>query len=110
MKGKNRKRNAIGMPIHRKLSNYLTSKILSIKTGCNILDSQSGYRAFRTNILSKVLPSYSGFEAESEMIVKICKNNYSIGFKEISTIYGNDDSKMKALPTIIGFIKVILNT
>lgn len=106
----NRKRNTSSMPFPRRLSNYLTSKILSLKTGTIIQDSQSGYRAFRTNILPNVLPNYAGFEAESEMIVKICKNNYSIGFQEISTIYGDDDSKMKVIPTILGFIKVILKT
>ena len=104
----NRKRSATIMPIHRKISNYLTSKILSIKTGIKILDSQSGFRVFKTNILPNVLPDYFGFEAESEMIIKICKNNYSVGFREISTIYGNDNSKMKAIPTILGFIKVIV--
>lgn len=105
-----RERNTTSMPIHRKLSNYLTSKILSLKTGTNILDSQSGFRSFRTNILPNVLPDYVGFEAESEMLIRICRNNYSIGFQKISTIYGNDDSKMKAIPTILGFIKVILKT
>jgi glycosyltransferase involved in cell wall biosynthesis len=96
------------MPYHRKMSNYLTSKLLSFKTNTKILDSQSGYRIFRTNILQNVLPKFSGFEAESEMIVKICKQNYKIGFTEIPTIYGNDNSKMKAIPAILGFIKVLL--
>ncbi|MCW8850598.1 MAG: glycosyltransferase family 2 protein, partial [Melioribacteraceae bacterium] len=106
----NRLKSNSSMPIHRRLSNYLTSKILSIKIGGKILDSQSGFRAFRTNILTNVLPVFSGFEAESEMIVNISKNNYSIGFTEISTIYGEDESKMKAIPTILGFIKVIIKT
>ena len=105
----NRIRNKSTMPIHRRLSNYLTSKILSLKTGFEILDSQSGFRVFKTNILPNILPSYSGFEAESEMIIKMSKCKYSLGFTEISTIYGDDDSKMKAFPTIIGFIKVILS-
>jgi len=103
-----RNKDKSSMPIHRKLSNYLTSKILSLKTGKEIIDSQSGFRAFKTNILKDILPKYSGFEAESEMIVKLSKKNYSIGFVEIPTIYGDDDSKMRAIPTILGFIKVIL--
>lgn len=106
----NRERDKTMMPIHRKLSNYLTSKLLSIKTGVQILDSQSGYRAFKTSILNNILPNYSGFEAESEMIVKICENNYSLGFQKIPTIYGDDESKMKAIPTILGFIKVLVKT
>lgn len=98
------------MPIHRKLSNYLTSKLLSMKTGRQILDSQSGYRAFKTKILNNILPTFTGFEAESEMIVKICRNNYSFSFQNISTIYGNDSSKMKAIPTILGFLKVLFKS
>lgn len=98
------------MPFHRKLSNFLTSKLLSVKTGYKILDSQSGFRAFRTNILSEILPVYSGFEAESEMIVKISKKKLKLGFLSIPTIYNDNVSKMKALPTILGFVKVILKT
>lgn len=105
----NRMKNKLKMPLHRQLSNYLTSKLLSLKTGIKILDSQSGFRVFKTNILPNILPSFSGFEAESEMIVKIAKCKYSLGYTEISTIYGNDESKMRAIPTIIGFIKVLLS-
>lgn len=96
------------MPIPRKISNYLTSKLLSIKTGKKILDSQSGYRGFRTEILYEILPTYSGFEAESEMIVKLCRKNFTLTFIDIPTNYGNDNSKMKAIPAIMGFIKVLL--
>jgi glycosyltransferase involved in cell wall biosynthesis len=102
-----RRKNWIKMPIHRKISNFLTSMLLSLKTGVMILDSQSGYRGFRTEILSNILPDYLGFEAESEMIVKLTKNKYKIGFTDIPTIYGNDDSKMRTISTIIGFIKVL---
>ena len=98
------------MPFHRRLSNYLTSKLMSMKTGKEIIDSQSGYRAFKSVIAYKIIPEFNGFEAESEMIVKAARNNLKIGFVNIPTIYGDDDSKMKAIPTILGFIKVLLRT
>lgn len=105
-----RQRSSSSMPYHRRLSNYLTSAILSVKTGCKILDSQSGYRGFMTNIIGHILPTYTGFEAESEIIVKLCRNNYTIGFIEVPTIYGTGESKMRAFDTIKGFIKVILSS
>ncbi len=105
----NRLHNKKGMPAHRRLSNFLTSKLLGIKTGQKILDSQSGYRAFRTEILKDILPEYQGFEAESEMIVKLLKNNYKLGFVNIPTIYGNEKSKMRGWQTIKGFVKVLLD-
>ncbi len=97
------------MPLHRKASNIITSKLLSLKTGLKILDSQSGYRAYRTDILNKIIPINKGFEAESEILIKAARNNLKIGHVNISTVYGNDDSKMRAIQAITGFIKTIMS-
>lgn len=105
----NRLNDVSKMPIQRRASNYLTSKLLSIKTGVKILDSQSGYRLFRTSCIMNILSSRNGFEAESEMIVNAAKNNFKIGFVSIPTIYGDTDSKMRPMEAIWGFIKVIFS-
>lgn len=96
------------MPLHRRFSNRLTSFLMSIKTHQKIFDSQCGFRAFRTSILKNILPKQTGFEAESEMLIYAAKQGYKIGFVEIPTIYRNEKSKMKAVKTIIGFIKVLI--
>lgn len=103
----NRLNDLHSMPLQRIMSNKLTSFLLSKKTGYNILDSQSGYRAFRVEALRKILPVKNGFEAESEMIVKAARNNFRIGFTNIPTIYGEEKSKMKSFQAITGFLKVL---
>lgn len=103
----NRLNNLSKMPFHRIMSNRITSKLLSIKTRNKILDSQCGYRGFRTEILKLILPSFKGFEAESEMLVKAANYNLKINFINIPTIYGLEISKMKSFQTIKGFIKVL---
>lgn len=95
------------MPIQRILSNKITSLLLSIKTGHNIIDSQCGFRAFMTSALKNIMPSSTGFEAESEMIVYAARRNYKIKFVYIPTVYGNERSKMKPLEAIGGFVKVL---
>lgn len=104
----NRLHDLKNMPLHRRLSNLLTSFLLSKKTKINIIDSQCGYRIFKTPVLKNILPDCQGFEAESEMIVKAARNNYKIGFTDIPVIYGNDNSKMKSLQAIKGFLKIML--
>jgi len=104
----NRLKNLKGMPIQRKLSNKLTSFFLTIKTGQNILDSQCGYRAYSVKVLKEVATEYSGFEAESEILVKASKKGFKIGFVDIPTIYGNEKSKMRPVRAILGFLKVML--
>jgi glycosyltransferase involved in cell wall biosynthesis len=105
----NRLDNIKNMPLMRILSNKLTSLLLSIKTKQKLFDTQSGFRAYRTNILEDILPSYDGFEAESEMLVKTAEHNYKMNFVPIPTIYADEKSKMRSIQAIIGFIKVLLS-
>ena len=103
----NRLHDIKDMPIQRRVSNFLTSFLLTRKLKTNIKDSQCGYRIFKTDILKDILPIYSGFEAESEMIVRAAWNNYKIGFTNIPVVYGGDDSKMKSIQAIKGFLKIL---
>lgn len=96
------------MPVQRILSNKITSFLLSIKTKQKILDSQCGFRAYRTKILNSILPSFTGFEAESEIILNAAKHNFRIAFVFVPTIYNNEKSKMRPFEAIKGFIKVML--
>lgn len=105
----NRLNNVERMPYHRRISNYLTSFLLSKKLKVKIEDSQCGYRAYRTRIFSNIELFMNGFEAESEILVKAAKNNFSIGFVDIPTIYADEKSKMKSFQAIKGFIKVLMS-
>ncbi len=105
----NRLKNLEGMPIQRRLSNKITSFLLTVKTRQKILDSQCGFRAFRNEVLQLVKTKYSGFEAESEMLVKAARKGFVIGFVDIPTIYGNEESKMQPINAILGFIKVLFS-
>ncbi len=105
----NRLNNLSDMPVHRILSNKITSLLLSLKAHQKIIDSQCGFRAYKTSILENILPSSNGFEAESEILLNASKNTYKIGFADIPTIYGTEKSKMKNIQTIKGFLKIIFS-
>ena len=105
----NRLNDLHGMPPQRILSNKLTSFLLSLKTGQEIIDSQCGFRGYRSSFLRSVKTVYSGFEAESEILVIGAKKGFNIGFVEIPTKYDNRKSKMRPFKTIVGFLKVVIN-
>ena len=105
----NRLNNLVDMPLHRRMSNKITSFLLSIKTGQRIIDSQCGFRAFRSEVIKNIKTVKNGFEAESEILIKASRKGYKIGFKDISTIYGNEESKMTPVKTTFNFIKVLFN-
>ena len=105
----NRLKNLKGMPIQRRLSNKLTSFFLTLKTSQNILDSQCGYRVYKSEVLKSVRTNFSGFEAESEILIKAAKKGFKIGFVEIPTIYGREKSKMRPVQAIVGFLRVLFS-
>lgn len=104
----NRLKNLKDMPLQRRISNKLTSYLLTKKTGQKINDSQCGFRAFRSEVLRKIKTNYTGYEAESEILIKAARNGFKIGFIDIPTIYGTEKSKMKPGEAIIGFLKVLM--
>jgi len=105
----NRLNNLVNMPLHRRMSNKITSYLLSIKTGQKIIDSQCGFRVYRSEVIKNIKTVKNGFEAESEIIIKASRKGYKIGFTDISTIYGNEESKMTPVKTTFNFIKVLFN-
>lgn len=106
----NRLNDLSNMPFHRRLSNKITSFLLTYKTGQKILDSQCGFRAYKKEVIENCKTFSTGFEAESEILILASRAGYKIGFTDIDTIYGTEKSKMKSITAIKGFIKVFLST
>lgn len=104
----NRLNNLKTMPLQRRMSNMITSFLLSKKVGTKIKDSQCGFRAYRKKVIETVQTVYNGFEAESEIIVRAVRNGFKINFVDIPTIYGQQKSKMRPIQAIKGFIKVMM--
>ncbi len=97
------------MPIHRVISNTLTSRMISARTGANIEDSQCGYRLYKAEVLRAVHSAYRHFDYESDMLLKAALSGYRIGFVPIKTIYNDSKSNMRVID-ILRFIRVYLKS
>ena len=96
------------MPLHRVLSNTVTSRLVSMRTGMAIRDSQCGFRLIRRNVIDSVSLQSAGFEAETEFLIKAAKLGFSIGSVPVQTVYGIEKSSMSHWATTVGFVKVLL--
>lgn len=90
------------MPFIFRLGNYCLNKFSSMLFGIYISDTQSGFRAFKSEIYPKIRWESSDYSMESEMIANVGK--HKLKFKEITidTIYGD---KYKGT-TIIDGLKI----
>lgn len=102
-----RERKGTPMPMHRKLSNAITSALVGIRTGVKVKDSQCGFRLMRRSVIEKVRLDSTGYEAETEFLIKAAKRGFKIEFVPVQTIYGKEKSYMKNWTTTINFVKVI---
>lgn len=61
------------MPAARFYSNVIGSRILSRFIGVAVVDSQSGFRLIRADLLRKITLTGTGYEIETEMLIKLTR-------------------------------------
>jgi len=103
-----RERAGTKMPVHRILSNTLTSTLVSLKTGLKIKDSQCGFRLIRKRVFENIQLESRGYEAETEFLIKAARLKFKIEFVPVRTVYGREKSYMTHWATTMNFIKVLL--
>jgi glycosyltransferase involved in cell wall biosynthesis len=99
------------MPLHRMLSNGITSIIVSLCAGNRrIHDSQCGFRAWRVDCVDPADYRSAGFQFETEMLLRLGKADYRFGEVAISTHYGREDSSMDLFRDTVRFIVLVLKS
>jgi glycosyltransferase involved in cell wall biosynthesis len=96
------------MPFHRRLSNVITSALVSARAGVMIKDSQSGYRCISTKVLAAVDMVSDGYEAETEFLIRAARKGFIIDSIPIATIYGKERSHMTHWETTKRFLQVLM--
>ena len=105
-----RERDA-SMPISRKFSNWITSKIISSLTKITIKDSQCGYRRYSLSAIENFDYVETGFQYESEILIKAINQKSTVEQVKVSTIYDkNNKSYIKHFSDTIKFIWLIINS
>jgi glycosyltransferase involved in cell wall biosynthesis len=76
------------MPSSRYYSNVIGSRALSAFIGSDVRDSQSGFRLIRCNILRDMTLSSTGYEIETEMLIKLARRGARMTSVPVQLSYG----------------------
>jgi glycosyltransferase involved in cell wall biosynthesis len=76
------------MPSSRYYSNVIGSRALSAFIGSNVRDSQSGFRLIRCDILRDMPLSSTGYEIETEMLIKLARRRAHMTSVPVQLSYG----------------------
>ena len=92
-------------PFIRKISNFLSTKIIQLVTGVRIRDTQSGFRAFRREYVKPI--ESSGYEVETETLIKAIKCGARVAEVSVERIYNNAQSHFK-VRDVLNFIRTVI--
>ena len=83
------------MPLSRYYANRVGSRVLSWFVGVPVGDTQSGFRVFRAELLRNMPLRATGYEVETEMLVKAGRLGAHIARVPVSAVYVTGESKLR---------------
>jgi glycosyltransferase involved in cell wall biosynthesis len=86
------------MPRSRYFSNVIGSRLASVLVGCEIRDSQSGFRLFRLDKLGNAKLRSRCYELEMEILIKMARSGCTIAHAPVRTIYDDGEARSKMKP------------
>jgi glycosyltransferase involved in cell wall biosynthesis len=101
---------ADSMPFHRKLSNNITSMIISLRSGRIIRDAQVGYRCYPLSDRRLWESPEDGFQFESAVYFNSAKLKMNLIWQEIPVIYSNEGSHMRLVKDTLRFVRTFIRS
>lgn len=86
------------MPCSRYFSNTVGSRLASVLVGCEIRDSQSGFRLFRLEKLDGANLRSRCYELEMEILIKMARSGCTIAHAPVRTVYDDGQARSKMKP------------
>ena len=103
----NRMHSTNGMPLLRKLTNHFMSWMISRYCKQPIPDSQCGFRMIHRDVIPHLFCESNAYDYETEMLLIASREGHRIGSVPITTVYGDEQSKIHPLRDGVRFLKLL---
>ena len=95
------------MPFLRKLTNRFMSAQISRLCGQPVPDSQCGFRMMHREVIPHLFCDSNNYDYETEMLLIAAREGFRITSVPVSTIYGEEKSKIHPVRDTVRFFKLI---
>ena len=100
----NRMLDTASMPVLRKITNRIMSRVIANMCRQEIPDTQCGFKLVKRSVLESIKFEFSNFEIESEILLKAAKKGFKIESVPVKTVYRDETSKIKPIFDTIRFL------
>lgn len=95
------------MPFVRRMTNRLMSAQISGLCAQPIPDSQCGFRMIHRNVAPELFCESNAYDYETEMLIIAARKGFRISSVPVSTVYGDEISKIHPIRDTIRFFKLV---
>jgi glycosyltransferase involved in cell wall biosynthesis len=95
------------MPFVRKLTNRFMSAQISRLCGQPVPDSQCGFRMMHRDVIPHLFCESNNYDYETEMLLIASREGFRISSVPVSTVYGEEKSKIHPVRDTIRFFKLL---
>jgi glycosyltransferase involved in cell wall biosynthesis len=103
----NRMEDTATMPFVRRTTNRVMSGLIGRLCGQRVPDSQCGFRMVHRDLIDALSTGANGYDYETEMLFIVSRMGCVIGAVPVSTIYGDETSKIRAVRDTIRFVALL---
>jgi glycosyltransferase involved in cell wall biosynthesis len=103
----NRMADTRKMPWVRKMTNQFMSAQISRLCGQPVPDSQCGFRMMHRDVIPHLFCQSNNYEYETEMLLIASREGFRIAAVPVSTIYGEETSKIHPVRDTVRFFQLI---
>lgn len=103
----NRMSDVQTMPIVRRLTNWFMSWTISRSCKQRIPDTQCGFRMFKVELAPALFVESNHYDYETEMLMIASREGYKITSVPVSTIYGDEISKIHPVRDTLRFFSLM---
>ena len=84
------------MPLGRRVTNWLSSRLATRIAGQGVADAQTGFRAFSRSVAERVKPAEDRYEYETAFLLGACDAGFRVTCVAIPTIYEGATSHFRS--------------
>lgn len=103
----NRMADTRKMPFVRRMTNRFMSGQISRLCGQPVPDSQCGFRMMRRDVIPHLFCDSNNYDYETEMLLIASREGFRISSVPVTTIYGDEKSKIHPVRDTIRFFQLI---
>jgi glycosyltransferase involved in cell wall biosynthesis len=103
----NRMSDTRTMPVVRRLTNRFMSAQISALCRQPIPDSQCGFRMVHREVAPHLFCESDAYDYETEMLIIASRRGFKIAAVPVSTVYGDEKSKIHPVRDTIRFLKLV---